>query len=114
MCRVDFQGSELIVDDVRIDFDHPIEKVLERDGYVVVLLELTGESYKDFHKNVIGVNWNGSVRWKIENRPEREGKYRPYSNIYDKDGDLWAYNVGGMAYRVDETDGSLLEGEFVK
>lgn len=108
------QGTELVIGEKRVDFGHPIEKVLDREEYVVVLLALTGEPYETFHKNVIAVNTDGSIRWKIENRPEREGRYRPYSNIYEKDDELWAYNVGGMAYRIDEEDGSLLEREFRK
>lgn len=110
---VTFDGSELVLDDARVNFGHPIGEVLEFDDTVVVRLELTGEDFDDILQNVIGVNTDGSIRWKIEKAPE-EGYYDSYVGIFDNDGELWAYNLSGMSYHVDLADGSILEGKFVK
>lgn len=115
MVDINTEGPTLTIDGSEVEFERPIYKTVTFDNFVVVLLELTGEGGKRSFKNVIAVKNDGSIRWEIENVPEGSGEYRPYSNIYTKDGsDLWAYNVAGMKYRVDTDDGTLLEGEFVK
>jgi hypothetical protein len=95
------------------EFGNVIDEYLEFSDFVVVLLGLTGEDYPEIKENVIAINKDGSIRWKIDKAPE-EGYYDSYAGIHEEDGELYAYNLSGMSYKVDTTDGSIGEGEFVK
>ena len=114
MVDIQIEKNTIIIDARRVEFNRPISKILEFDNFIVVLLRITGQEADEHYKNVYAVNHDGSIRWEIENVPERGGKYRPYSNIHKDDDELWANNVAGMKYRVDTSDGSLLDREFVK
>lgn len=113
MTSIEVQNSELMIDGSTVTFSNPIAEVLEFEDCIVVRLKLTGDDFQDIHQNVIAVDRNGSICWKIEKAPE-EGYYDSYAEIFDKDGELWAYNLSGMSYKIDLEDGSIVEGKFVK
>lgn len=95
------------------EFGNSIDEYIEFDDFVVVLLGLTGEDYPEIKQNVIAVNNDGSIRWRIEKAPE-EGYYDAYAGIFDVDGELRAYNLSGMNYKVDKETGKVSDGRFVK
>lgn len=113
MTNVKAENSTLILGRKTVSFSNPIAELLEFNDSVVIRLELTGEDFPEKHENVIAVNFDGSIRWKIEKAPE-EGYYDSYAAIYEKDGELWAYNLSGMSYKIDLTDGSIIDEKWVK
>ena len=110
---VTVNGGVLKVDNEEIDFGHPIEEYLVFDDFVVVRLKLTGEDFPEKHQNIIAVNKDGSIRWRIEKAPE-EGYYDSYAAIFDNDGELRAYNLSGMNYKVNKQTGEVSDEKFVK
>ncbi|MFC7074160.1 hypothetical protein ACFQJ7_01570 [Halovenus rubra] len=110
---VTINNSVLKINSEEIEFNHPIEEYISFDDFVVIRLKLNGEDFPEKHQNVIAVNKDGSIRWRIEKAPE-EGYYDSYAGIFDDDGELRAYNLSGMNYKVDKETGEVSDGKFVK
>lgn len=113
--RTKIKGDVLIVDGSSAKFENPIETVLELDDIVVVMLKATGGSYSGKHRNVIGVNGNGEEVWKIDKNPDKlAGQHDSYTGIWEEDGDVWAYNACGMAYRINPGSGEIDDKRLMK
>ena len=113
MVTVTVNDGVVKIDGNEIDFDHPITDYLVFDDFVVVMLKLNGEDFPEKHQNIIAVDADGTIRWRIEKAPE-EGYYDSYAGIFDDDGELRAYNLSGMNYRVDKETGEVSDEKFVK
>lgn len=113
MVEYTVQDTDLVVGGKRISFGAPIAQHVAYDGFVVVRLTVTGHAHPDDLSNVIAVDADGSIRWKIPEQPPETP--RPYTNVYTNDGDdLWANNARGFLFQVDPRTGELLDREFVK
>lgn len=113
MDDITVEGPTLVIGDERVEFEVPIADHIVYDDFAVVRLENAGERHPDSHRNVIAVDADGTIRWKIPEQPPSES--RPYTNIYTEDGeDLWTNNASGYLFRVDPETGDLLDREFVK
>ena len=111
--NVSIKDTEVKINDNEVALGHPIEEHLVFEDFVVVRLKLTGEDFPEIHRNVIAINQDGSIRWRIEKAPE-EGYYDSYAGIFDDGGELRAYNLSGMNYKVDKDTGEVSDGRFVK
>lgn len=111
--NVQSDGDTLHIDDNRVKFPNTIGDVLVFDELVVVRLKLTGDSYPGIKQNVIAVEPDGTIRWKIEMAP-KNGNPQAYAGISSDEGDLIAHNLSGMSYEVRLEDGGVKEGEITK
>lgn len=122
-----FEKNSLYVKDRKIDFKNKIEEVLVHKGLLIVLLD-TNDS-----DGIFCVSKEGKILWTIrkanvlENVPlagpsvgagiiQRDKKFayllvekKDYG--YDPEGDLWAYQWGDLAYRLDHKTGKILEAK---
>lgn len=113
MQKYTIEGCDLIVGGTRRTFDAPISDHVDFANFVVVQLKASNEMYSDKYRNVIAVNDDGTIRWRIPERPNPGPKQ--YSSIHTKDGDdLWAYNTGGMLYEVDPETGDIIGQQWKK
>jgi outer membrane protein assembly factor BamB len=110
---MDIGGATLLIGGTEHELGNRIAEHIEFEDFVVVLLDLTGDYHPELGRNVIAVNKDGSVRWRIEKAPV-ETDPDSYAGIFDDDGDLRAYNLCGMYYRVDRDTGEVSDGRFVK
>jgi len=110
---INVDGSEIEVNGTTLTFESNISEVIEFDDFVVIRLEIIGKEFNDKLQNIIAINQNGVIRWKIEKAPEPE-YYDSYSRIWKKDEDLIVYNLKGIRYRVDKETGEVFDGEMAK
>jgi len=111
--HIEINEEKININHKIVDFDHPVAEIVEFEDFVAVRLQLTGEGFPDEYQNVIGVNSDGSIRWKIEKAPE-EDYYDSYSGIHEEDNKLYAYNLCGILYEVNKETGRISEGRFVR
>ena len=113
MAEVSKQGCMLSIGSEIIQFDVPVAQYIESDEIIAIRLKNTGEEFQYSLRNVLGINMDGRIRWKISKKPDH--RPRSYTNIYTKDQkDLWAYNFSGNLYQVNPKTGKILSEEFVK
>lgn len=111
--EMNIEGDTLRIGGAAHTFGNVIDKCIEFDDFVVVLLGLTGDEYSEIKQNVVAIDRDGSIRWRIEKAPEK-GHYDAYADIFEDDGELRAYNLSGMNYKVDKETGDVSDGTFVK
>ncbi|SFS13048.1 hypothetical protein SAMN05216559_4186 [Halomicrobium zhouii] len=110
MNAVSADGNELTIDGTRLVFDDEIGGVVQIESGAVVRLEIPPE--KTCNRNVIAINNDGTIRWRIPEAPDGSSGDKPYMDIYLQDGELWAGNWICYCYRIDQDTGELLEREF--
>lgn len=110
---VSFSGSTLSIGDESIVLSAPIKQVIELNGLIAVRMETLGKRGEaeepTYSRNVWGIERDATVRWEIEPAEKIRGEHKPYTNIWEEEGHLWAYNWNGLAYRVDLETGELRE-----
>ena len=117
MTTYTIEDNEIAIGGQTIDFNGSIFDAIELDSIVVIRLEANPDQYPsgDIYKyrNVVGINNDGSISWKIPARPKSE--HRQYGGIsIQNDGDLWAHNTCGMSYQIDPESGKILDQLFTK
>lgn len=106
------RDNELAVGDETVSFEVSIDQHLEFDEFVVVRLTNTRTDHPDKFRNVIAVDADGSIRWKLPEQPPSAP--RPYTRLFTKDDELWVNNFSGHVHRIDLETGELLDSKFVK
>lgn len=97
-----------------ITFTNSIREHLDFDDFVVVDLRLTAEN-PEFNRNIVAVNPDGCVRWRIDECPDvTSGGHDAYAGLFKEGTELWAYNLNGMKYKINTDNGSVIDGKFVK
>lgn len=113
MVDVSIQSEELTVNEEILEFPVPITEHITFDEFVVVRLKVTRKNHPYKLRNVIAVNYDGTIRWKLPELPQPDP--RPYTNIFTKTGDdLWVHNSSGLLYQVEPNAGEIIDKEFVK
>ena len=111
-------GTEFIINGIKIYFQRDIDKVVEHaEGAAVMLVAISGRS----EANVFFVNNDGTIRWQIrplvssDDPGKKEIGYVGYTSIwFDEDQNLMAYSFLGVRCKVDIKNGFILDSEFVK
>lgn len=110
--KIYFEKNNLMLGDRKIIFLHPIQKILEMKSGVVILLEAIT---KVSDRNVYFVNFDGSVKWRI-NDPSAEGviDFQYYMSIgLDSGGTLEVnYLNRSSVCKVRIDDGTIYNCEF--
>ena len=116
MSHVETDGSRLSVDGSEIEFRDPISEVLEIDDIVVVRLDWYGVEHDLASQNVVAVERDGSIRWRIDKCPDLTGNngHSVYNGLFAHDGELWITNLNGMKYSVDKQTVEITDKKFVK
>lgn len=115
MNDVDVTGKKLGVNDDSMSFPVPIWEWLDFGDVVVIILEEIGEPHQYRKRNVLGISPDARIEWVVPRAPDPadSGATMNYTSINRKHGDqLWAYNANGFSYRLDSSDGSILDRQF--
>lgn len=110
--KIDVDGDTLTVKDGKVVFRHPVEKAIESDGIIVVLLNVPTGSIDN--RNVIGISEDGDRLWEIEPISNDPSADQAYVNLYEEDGDVWVFNPIGARCRIDIHSGDLIEKEVTR
>lgn len=103
--QIDFAEEDLIV-----SFPHPIQKVLEHEGTLFILLEVP--TTEVCNNNIHGLTMNGGIKWIVKESPHGTQEQKPYKNIWIKDGRLIAGCWNGVDYYVDHDTGDIEVADF--
>lgn len=115
MPDIDIEDNTIFLNDNAVEFLKPIQEVLTIENIVIVRLKVTGESYPGVHQNVIALTIDGEEIWRIEKNPDKvAGEHDSYTGIWEEDGELWAYNASGMAYKINKKNGEVIGKKFMK
>lgn len=113
--NVDVSDTTVTVNGTERSFPVPIREWLDFGDVLVVRLEVTMETHEYGKRNVIGLASDGTTVWIVPKAPDPadSGEITSYTSISRKLGDqLWAYNANGFSYRLDPSDGSILDRQF--
>lgn len=110
--NVHVEGAVLAIDGVAVQLPADASSVVALDDAVIVQYAamdrsdaLTDDEYR---RNVWCVEPDGSIRWTIEPADRLEGRVKPYTDVWEEDGSVRAYNWNGLAYELDLDDGRHL------
>ncbi|MES2768829.1 MAG: hypothetical protein V4596_06745 [Bdellovibrionota bacterium] len=109
---ITFNNQELLIGKIKVEFSHPISKIVEVENGIIVMLKAIT---KISDKNVFFVNLDGSIRWRIQDtEPSKEySAYYTGMGLHD-DGVLQVYDFTGYVCKVNLEDGTIYDREFTK
>lgn len=121
MVKVSFRGKTLNISqgqrDRELEFEDEVGDAQCRDNKVFVRFKAIGDKSPD--RNIICVNLDGKVLWRVQDPDQwRTGKKYYSADIYVgmgfyEDGSLWA-SGGQSSYRIDVATGKILEEVYTK
>lgn len=111
MTEISASGNTLQIGNQTVEFEYGIDDLVQLNGIIVVLLNIpTGETN---NRNVIGLDQNGSIRWRIEEL-DSERADKPYVEIDITNGELVADNWMGVQAIVDIDTGAVKDTKLTK
>lgn len=111
MTEISVGGNTLRIGSQTVKFDYDIDDLVQLNGMIVVLLNIpTGETN---NRNVIGIDQNGSIRWRIEEL-DSERADKPYVEIDVSNGELVVDNWMGVQATVDVDTGAVKDTKLTK
>lgn len=109
------KNNKLIINNKLITFDYDIEKIINNDDKLYILLSIPIK--KIYNNNIFAVSQNGDMLWQVE-LPwyAVENKDYPFTNIWfnEEETKLYAYNWHGFEHIIDIKTGEIDDGEFTK
>lgn len=105
-------GSELVVDGTRVQFDEEIAEFVTVGDIVVVRLKFKADMVDN--RNVIGVGNDGAKRWTIQEAPHQPTDDNPYIYISVREEELWARSWHDREYRIDPDSGEVVDEKVVR
>lgn len=116
--NISYNAAQLTIDGTEIELPAPISVVLEREDYVIVQLDTLGkESSLDadtYRQNIWRIEPDGTIRWKVVAAEPIEGESAPYTDVWETDNSVWAYNWNGIAYELDPASGDHRDSRLMK
>ena len=117
-----FQGRRLILDSGSVELEKPIEAVVEiQDRFVVLFLDDRYEATDPMlERNVVAVDMSGTMLWRIQRTPsaikglDGNRMLNPYVAIVLERGELRAYDMGGLFWKVDPETGEVSDAIFTR
>lgn len=115
MNEVEINERTVVVNGAEKKFQYDVIDSQDFGDIVVVSLGIESDD-PNYNRNVIALDPHGEQKWRIDLCPDvTGGGHDAYGGIYKEDGrELWVNNLNGMKYKVDKSDGSVLEKKFVK
>jgi len=107
MTEIDASDSELRIGGATHRMPGTVQEFRAIGDVVVVLLDRSDDAVTE-KNNVLGVDLEGNLLWNAERAPP-DGEYDWFAGIYERGGELWAYNLSGIEYRIDISDGSIVD-----
>lgn len=103
----------IFINNRKVEFPYPIDKVLDSHGLAIVLLDIPNEiSYFD---NVFAVNEFGEIVWRIESAQHKYNRndVTPYVLLsVDAENKLRVADWYGIGYFIDPKTGKI-KGKFL-
>lgn len=102
---VSYEGTDINIAGTNVSTDHPVQKIVVHRDRVIALLEPPPEI--DTADNIIALDEDGEMLWRIES-PSPEGDMpATFSDIRDVEGKLIAISWNGNSYDVDIETGEI-------
>lgn len=95
----------------RIDFDYPIDEVVDCGKTLVVMIE--PDPGVPFNENVYGVDKCGQIAWQIQRR-SHVYKDSPYTGMLKDDSNVKVFNWDGETLTLNPSDGAIIKVEYGK
>lgn len=112
MTRYSASGDELRIGQNDIDLPDPVQRIVQVDDEIIVLMNTVGRS--NYARNVWAFDTDGNRLWKIEKAEEVRDEPPPYTGVSVEDGELRAFTWAGTDYVVDLESGALERGRLSK
>lgn len=109
---VDFKGNQLLLDGHFIDFPGSIKSIKIFKDLVLVMLTVPKGIINNQNVYAVSVN-NKKVIWRIQ-EPDLIYDNSPYMNFYDAADAIIVGNWNGIAYTINEYDGTRIQGVQTK
>ena len=108
---VSFEGRKLAIDDREFEMELPIRKAIENDSGVIIVVfkelkgiePILGRDDPRIDRNVVGVDFNGQIVWRIEQSKRANGR--------EKDGAI-EYMINPWLFLQTQPDGKVTVGDF--
>ncbi|MCL9814419.1 hypothetical protein [Natranaeroarchaeum aerophilus] len=94
----------------KVKFKHPIKKYLKTKETIIVLLDVPVNEHNN--RNVLGINHSGHQLWEIEPVIDPSERSSHYTNIVEREGEIWALNWRGDEYCLAPETGEVLKKQF--
>ena len=109
------KNNILILNEKEITFDLEIERVLEKDNMLIVLIledgsELTNKHYQS--RNIFGISPDGEILWQVE--APTQDPVDLYTQLTEEDGMALGGSWSGWNCHLDPKTGKILKRIFEK
>ena len=110
----DVRGETLVIDDTRVEFDHPIAKVVLYEDLYIVLLEYMDLPQSLENRNIIACTQDGDRSWQIERSPASDERGNPFAGLAVEDGVLIGGTWRGVSVTIDAATGAWENPQLTK
>lgn len=110
----DVRGEMLVIGDIRVEFDHPIAKVVVYEGLYIVLLEYMDLPQSLENRNVIACTQDGGRVWQIEQSPASDERANPFAGLTVEAGELVGRTWRGVSVTIDAASGTWEKPQLTK
>jgi hypothetical protein len=107
-----YRQNLLIIDSKILKFEGEVDKVIEFDQKLIVLL-LMNKNLKT-SQNVFCVSTRGEILWQVPFARGHTSFGSPYTNITLNNGILEAYSCHGILYYIEPETGGVIKKAFIK
>jgi len=109
MMMYSYNENQLTVKNNNIDFLSSIEKIIEIDDKLLVLVKDKSTKKIKTQGNIYAINENAEIIWEIQASTPFDGWYRPFTGIYIRDDIAIAYSPLGIEYKINLDNGRLVD-----
>jgi hypothetical protein len=107
--KYSYNGNQLTVKNKKVEFLSSIEKIVDLNDKLLVLVKDESTKDKKKHGNIFAVSAEGKILWAVQVSKPFEGWYRPFTGIYVRDNIVIAYSPIGVEYKVNLDNGELVD-----
>lgn len=106
--------NEIVVNNIKIMFDHNIRYVKEVNEILIVLLEIPINV--TYLNNVFGINKSGEIKWRIQsvNDVFPIKNQLPFENLMVKGTDVYVSDFYGRRFLLNLKNGEILSSDVVR
>lgn len=112
---ISFNQNKLLVNSHEAEFRYPIERVVELDSLLIVLLEVPFNEYEC--GNIWGVDFEGNLLWQVQDPAGIPNIFDPlpFKSIeISRSGEVVAADFSGRRMKIDIAGGKILGRDFTK
>ncbi|MBX0306058.1 hypothetical protein [Haloarcula salinisoli] len=113
--KISTHKNQMEIGDTTVEFANDIHECAKTAELAIVNLDIDGTDYEYITRNVVAVDNEGKIQWRIPECPDVTGNgHDSYLGLSLSNGELWVNNLNGMRYRVDPETGEIIDKQFTK